>query len=82
MVMAESLILAAIGTMFGVVAGIWLGYALTNVTSSFAYPMLYAFPTVSIILVAVTGMFFGVLAAVIPSRQATKMDVVAALHYE
>ncbi len=82
MVMAESLILASIGTIFGVVAGIWLGYGLTTVTSTFAYPMAYAFPTASIVLVAITGMLFGVLAAVIPSRQATKMDVVAALHYE
>jgi putative ABC transport system permease protein len=82
MVMAESLILALIGTIFGVVAGIWLGYGLTTVTSTFAYPMAYAFPTASIFLVAVTGMLFGVLAAVIPARQATKMDVVAALHYE
>ena len=82
MVMAESLILALIGTIFGVIAGIWLGYGLTTVTSTFAYPMSYVFPTTSIILVAITGMLFGVLAAVIPSRQATKMDVVAALHYE
>lgn len=82
MVMAESLILALIGTIFGVIAGIWLGYGLTTVTSTFAYPMAYSFPTASIILVAVTGMLFGILAAVIPSRQATKMDVVAALHYE
>ena len=82
MVMAESLILALIGTIFGVVAGIWLGYGLTTVTSTFAYPMAYAFPTASIVLVAITGMLFGVLAAVIPSRQATKMEVVAALHYE
>ena len=81
MVMAESLILALIGTLFGVVAGIWLGFGLTAATNS-VYPMVYAFPTASIVLVAATGMLFGVLAAVIPSRQATKMDVVAALHYE
>lgn len=81
MVMAESLILALIGTIFGLVAGIWLGFGLTAATNS-VYPMVYSFPTASIVLVAFTGMLFGVLAAVIPSRQATKMDVVAALHYE
>jgi putative ABC transport system permease protein len=82
MVMAESLILASIGTLFGVVAGIWLGYSIVTVTSSLAYPMTYSFPTGSIVITAAVGLFFGVLAAVIPARQATKMDVVAALHYE
>jgi putative ABC transport system permease protein len=41
MVMAESLLLSAIGTAFGIVAGLFLGYALVLAMSSVGWPMPY-----------------------------------------
>jgi putative ABC transport system permease protein len=81
MVLAESLLLAAIGTLFGVVAGVWLGYALVAATSTI-FPMPYTFPTGGVVIAVVVGITFGMLAAWLPARSASKLDVVAALHYE
>jgi putative ABC transport system permease protein len=83
MVMAESLLLSAIGTALGVISGIWLGYALVIATNAAAgYGVPYVFPWAGIVVTVVVGMVFGVLAALIPSRSAAKLDVVAALHFE
>jgi putative ABC transport system permease protein len=81
MVLAESLLLSAIGTLFGVVAGVWLGYALVEATNS-VFPMPYTFPTGGVIAAVVVGITFAMLAAWLPARQAARLDVVAALHYE
>jgi putative ABC transport system permease protein len=81
MVLAESLMLASIGTLFGVVAGVWLGYALVEATTA-VFPMPYTFPTGGVITAIVVGIVFAMIAAILPARSASKLDVVAALHYE
>ncbi len=81
MVTAEAMLLAAIGTLFGVVAGWYLGYAFISAMTT-VFPMGYAFPTSGIIVAVVFGLLFGVLAAVIPARQASRLDIIQALHYE
>jgi len=81
MVLAESLMLSAIGTLFGVVTGVWLGYALVEAMNT-VFPMPYTFPTGGVIAAIVVGVTFAVIAAILPARQASKLDVVAALHYE
>jgi putative ABC transport system permease protein len=81
MVLAESLMLAAIGTLFGLVAGVWLGYALVEAMNGI-FPMPYTFPTGGVITAVVVGVTFAMIAAILPARSASKLDVVAALHYE
>ena len=81
MVVAEALILAAIGTAFGLLAGLYLGYVFVVAMDSF-FPMGYAFPASGVIAAIAIGLIFGVLAALIPARQAAGMNVVEALHYE
>jgi len=81
MVVAEALILAAIGTAFGLLAGLYLGYVFVVAMDSF-FPMGYAFPASGVIAAIAIGLIFGVLAAMIPARQAAGMNVVEALHYE
>jgi putative ABC transport system permease protein len=82
MVMAESLLLSAIGTALGIIAGVWLGYALVQVTASIGWPMPYFFPWAGILLTIAVGLGFGVLAAYVPARSAARLNVVDALHFE
>ena len=46
------------------------------------FPLEYLFPAVGVVAAILAGLIFGALAAVIPARQAAKMNVVAALRYE
>lgn len=82
MVLAESLLLSVIGTGFGAIAGLWLGYALVVAMGALGWEMPYSFPWTGLLATAVAGITFGVLAAIGPARSAAKLDVVAALHQE
>lgn len=82
MVMAESLLLSVIGTAFGAIAGLWLGYALVAAMSAVGWQMPYSFPWSGLLATVVVGITFGVLAALGPARSAARLDVVAALHQE
>jgi putative ABC transport system permease protein len=81
MVVAESLLLAAIGATFGIVGGIYLGYVLVTAVEVI-FPMGYSFPVSGIVAAIVIGLLFGVLAAVIPARQAARLEIIQALRYE
>jgi putative ABC transport system permease protein len=81
MVIAEALLLAAIGTAFGILGGLYLGYVLV-VAMKGIFPMGYVFPASGILTGIAIGLIFGVFAALIPARQAAGMNVVEALRYE
>jgi putative ABC transport system permease protein len=82
MILAEALILAAIGTAFGVLAGIYLGYSGANAFGAAGFPITYVFPAAGVLLAIASGLIFGALAALIPARQAARMEIVQALRYE
>ncbi len=82
MVMAESLLLSAIGTVFGIVSGLWLGYALVVAMGAIGWQMPYDFPWGGVAATLVVGITFGVLAATGPARSAARLDVVQALRHE
>ncbi|MGB7873033.1 MAG: FtsX-like permease family protein [Anaerolineales bacterium] len=81
MVILEALLLAAIGTAFGILGGLYLGYVFVK-GIEVIFPLGYFFPASGILAAVAFGLLFGVLAAIIPARQAARMDVVAALRYE
>jgi len=81
MVVVEALLLAAIGTAFGILGGLYLGYVFVT-GIKIIFPLGYYFPAAGILAAIAFGLLFGVLAAIIPARQAARMDVVAALRYE
>ena len=71
-----------IGTGFGAIAGLWLGYALVAAMSAVGWQMPYAFPWTGLLATVVVGLVFGALAALGPARSASRLDVVAALRHE
>jgi putative ABC transport system permease protein len=81
-VLAEALILAAIGTAFGILSGVYLGYMAINAFSALGFPMEYSFSADGILLAIAAGLLFGAFAAIIPARQAAGMKIVEALRYE
>ncbi len=83
MVIAEALLLAAIGTAFGLLAGLYLGYVfVVGLSASGIYKMEYSFPLVALLAATAAGLIFGVLASLFPARQAAGMEIIKALRYE
>jgi putative ABC transport system permease protein len=81
MVVAEALLLALVGTSFGILSGMYLGYVIVKAMDSI-FPLAYSFPLAGILAGLAIGLLFGVLAAIIPARQAARLQVVEALRYE
>lgn len=81
LVLAESLLLAALGIAFGILGGLSLGYVFVTAIDVL-FPMGYYFPLSGILAAIAIGLLFGALAAVIPARQAAGMNVVESLRYE
>jgi putative ABC transport system permease protein len=81
-VVTEALILSGIGTAFGLLSGIYLGYMAVQALSEAGFPMEYAFPATGAIVAIAAGILFGVVAAIIPARQAARLEIVQALRYE
>ncbi|RIK23433.1 MAG: hypothetical protein DCC51_03810, partial [Anaerolineae bacterium] len=80
--LSEAVILAALGTTFGILAGLYLGYMSVEAMKVAGYPMEFVFPTTGVVIAIVAGLLFGVLAAIIPARQASRLEIVQALRYE
>ena len=81
-VVAEALLLAAIGTAFGLVAGLYLGYVMILGLRVGGYPVAYVFPAAGLVAATAIGLLLGVVAALVPARQAARMNIVRALRYE
>jgi len=81
MVVAEALLLASVGTAFGILSGMYLGYVIVKALGVL-FPMAKSFPLTGVLAGIVIGLLFGVLAAVIPAWQAARLLVVEALRYE
>jgi putative ABC transport system permease protein len=86
MILGESLLLAALGTALGILAGVWLGAVLVRAVGAVGYggggTLAYSFPWAGALVAIAVGLLFGVLAALIPARQAARLPIVAALRYE
>ncbi|MBA4379534.1 MAG: hypothetical protein C0393_02410, partial [Anaerolinea sp.] len=65
MVVAEALLLASVGTAFGILSGMYLGYAIVKALGSL-YTINYSFPLSGVLAGIAIGLIFGALAAVIP----------------
>lgn len=82
-IVAEALLLASLGTAFGILAGLYLSYVFVQgLSASGIFKVAYTFPLAGVLAAIAAGLIFGVLAALLPARQASSMEVIKALRYE
>ncbi len=82
-IVAEALLLSAIGTAFGILAGLYLSYVFVQgINVSGIFKMQYSFPLAGVLAAIAVGLIFGVIAALLPARQASRMEIIKALRYE
>jgi putative ABC transport system permease protein len=82
MVIAESLLLCLMGIALGVISGIMLSFVMTGVLEFAGMRIPYSFPGVGVLTAIAAGLICGILAALIPARRASDLEIVAALAYE
>jgi putative ABC transport system permease protein len=82
-IVAEALLLAALGTALGILAGVYLSYVFVEgLGASGIFRAAYTFPVAGVLAAIAAGLIFGVLAALVPARQASSMEIIKALRYE
>src|SRR5215831_10697339 len=74
----ESVIIALQGTLLGLLVGIFFGWALVLAQKSQGITV-FSVPYLSLIIVVVFAGLAGVVAAILPSRRAAKLDVLRAI---
>jgi putative ABC transport system permease protein len=80
MIRHESVITALIGAALGLPLGILLAALVTQALSGIGVAFAVPGPPLALLVLAAT--LAGVLAAILPARRASRMDVLDALHYE
>jgi putative ABC transport system permease protein len=82
-IVAEALLLASLGTAFGILAGLYLSYVFVQgLSASGIFKVAYTFPLAGVLAATAVGLVFGVIAALLPARQASSMEIIKALRYE
>jgi putative ABC transport system permease protein len=80
MVRLESMLIAALGTIVGLLLGIFVGWALIHSIDRLSDATIaFSLPGFRILLILVLGVGLGVLASLIPARRSTKLDVLDAI---
>ncbi len=83
MVLAEALLLGAVGAALGIVAGLAMGYSLTALIGAvMSSTFTYSFPWEGVLAALVLALLLAALASVLPARQAARLQIVRALQYE
>jgi putative ABC transport system permease protein len=80
MIRYESVITALIGAALGLPLGIFIAAVITRALDDL--DVKFSLPVVTIAVFAIVAMIAGTLAAVLPARRASRLNVLEALHYE
>jgi putative ABC transport system permease protein len=80
MIRHESVITALIGAALGIPLGIFLSLLMTQALSQ--YDVSFSLPVVPLAIFTLIAIVAGVLAAIIPARRASRLNVLEALQYE
>jgi putative ABC transport system permease protein len=80
MVRLESMLIAALGTITGLLLGLFVAWGLIHAIDRLAdADIAFSVPGTRLVLVLVLGVFLGILASLIPARRSTKLDVLDAI---
>ncbi len=79
MIRYESIVTALMGAVLGMVVGIFLALLVTHALSSSG--VVFAVPWIQIVYFVIAAILVGILAAVIPARRASRLNVLQALQY-
>jgi putative ABC transport system permease protein len=82
MIVAESLLLCLMGIALGIVSGIMLSFVMTGLLEFFGLRIPYDFPGVGVLTAIAAGLISGILAALLPARRASDLEIISALAYE
>jgi putative ABC transport system permease protein len=80
MIRQESVVTALIGAGLGLPLGVFLGAAVTHALGE--YGVEFSLPVGSLIAFTLVAIVAGMLAAILPARRASRLNVLAALQYE
>jgi putative ABC transport system permease protein len=81
MIRVEAVIIAVLGALLGLVVGILFGWALQRALSDVGIDRL-AIPVVQLVLMLIVAALIGVIAAILPARRASRINVLEAITYE
>src|SRR5579859_4701229 len=81
-VTAEALLLGLFGAAAGVLTGVALSYGFIAAFSTIGWKMPYFFPISGIIAAVIIGVLLALFAAIIPARNAAKLDILRALQFQ
>ena len=80
MIRHESIVTALMGAALGMGAGLLLAVLVTRALAEEGIP--FALPVGSLVAFTLAAVLLGILAAVLPARRASRLNVLEALHYE
>jgi putative ABC transport system permease protein len=80
MIRAESIVTALIGATLGIALGVFLGFMISRALES--QGIVFAVPWGRLVVFAIAAVVVGVLAAILPARRASRLNVLQALQYE
>ncbi len=81
-VTAEALLLGLFSASMGVLSGIAMSYGFIAAFSVIGWNMPYTFPVVGIVAAIIIGVLLALFAAILPARNAAKLDILRALQFE
>jgi putative ABC transport system permease protein len=80
MVRLESLVIAGLGTVTGIALGLFAAWALILSVDRLAEADIsFNFPATQLLVVLALGLLLGLLAALVPARRSTRLDVLEAI---
>ena len=80
MIRYESIVTALMGAALGIVVGVFLAALVTHALSD--QGIVFAIPWMQLVYFVLAAILVGILAAVIPARRASRLNVLKALQYE
>jgi putative ABC transport system permease protein len=80
MIRHESIVTALIGAALGIIVGLFLAFLVTRILEDEGVP--FALPLVPLVVFVLAAILVGILAAIVPARRASRLNILRALQYE